>query len=84
MSKLQNPKAVMTFTPGREEDNFLKSLNIFIKDIEFRADNCTKVSLDRQIKHCGHHMIYISLYLKIFVVKLRSELAPEVYIIFRT
>jgi hypothetical protein len=33
----------MPFTPGYEEDGFLKALNITLNDIEPKADNCTKV-----------------------------------------
>ncbi|CAK9815535.1 Galactosylgalactosylxylosylprotein 3-beta-glucuronosyltransferase P [Anthophora plagiata] len=41
---LQRPNATMPFKAGYEEDGFLKSLVPFEpKDIEFLADNCTKV-----------------------------------------
>lgn len=41
---LQRPNATMPFKAGYEEDGFLKSLAPFEpKDIEFLADNCTKV-----------------------------------------
>ncbi|XP_076243825.1 glucuronyltransferase P isoform X2 [Calliopsis andreniformis] len=41
---LQRPNATMPFKAGYEEDGFLKSLTPFEpKDIEFLADNCTKV-----------------------------------------
>ncbi|XP_071872465.1 glucuronyltransferase P [Bombus fervidus] len=41
---LQRPNASMPFKAGYEEDGFLKSLAPFEpKDIEFLADNCTKV-----------------------------------------
>lgn len=34
----------MPYKPGFEEDGFLKSLAPFeVKDIELKADNCTKV-----------------------------------------
>nr|XP_034175899.1 galactosylgalactosylxylosylprotein 3-beta-glucuronosyltransferase P-like isoform X2 [Osmia lignaria] len=40
----QRPNATMPFKAGYEEDGFLKSLAPFEpKDIEFLADNCTKV-----------------------------------------
>ena len=34
----------MPFTPGYEEDGFLKSLGLKKDDLEPLADNCTKVS----------------------------------------
>ncbi|XP_076634607.1 glucuronyltransferase P [Colletes latitarsis] len=41
---LQRPNATMPFKAGYEEDGFLKSLTpLEPKDIEFLADNCTKV-----------------------------------------
>ncbi|XP_017878611.1 galactosylgalactosylxylosylprotein 3-beta-glucuronosyltransferase P [Ceratina calcarata] len=41
---LQRPNATMPFKAGYEEDGFLKSLAPFEpKEIEFLADNCTKV-----------------------------------------
>ncbi|XP_053998471.1 galactosylgalactosylxylosylprotein 3-beta-glucuronosyltransferase P-like [Hylaeus anthracinus] len=41
---LQRPNATMPFKAGYEEDGFLKSLApLEPKDIEFLADNCTKV-----------------------------------------
>ncbi|XP_031849313.1 glucuronyltransferase P isoform X2 [Nomia melanderi] len=41
---LQRPNATMPFKAGYEEDGFLKSLAPFEpKDIEFLADNCTKI-----------------------------------------
>ncbi|XP_046683733.1 galactosylgalactosylxylosylprotein 3-beta-glucuronosyltransferase P-like [Homalodisca vitripennis] len=41
---LQRPKATMPYKPGFEEDGFLRSLAPFEpKDIELRADNCTKI-----------------------------------------
>ncbi|KOC62191.1 Galactosylgalactosylxylosylprotein 3-beta-glucuronosyltransferase P [Habropoda laboriosa] len=41
---LQRPNATMPFKAGYEEDGFLKSLVPFEpKDIEFLADNCTRV-----------------------------------------
>ena len=44
---LQRPKAAMPYKPGFEEDGFLKSLAPFeAKDIELKADNCTKVTKD--------------------------------------
>ena len=33
----------MPYIPGYEEDGFLKSLGITKDDIEFKADDCTKV-----------------------------------------
>lgn len=41
---LERPQASMPYTPGFEEDGFLKSLKPFEpKEIEFMASNCTKV-----------------------------------------
>uniref|UniRef100_A0A1B6LSY1 Galactosylgalactosylxylosylprotein 3-beta-glucuronosyltransferase n=1 Tax=Graphocephala atropunctata TaxID=36148 RepID=A0A1B6LSY1_9HEMI len=41
---LQRPKAIMPYKPGFEEDGFLRSLAPFeAKEIELRADNCTKI-----------------------------------------
>lgn len=41
---LQRPNAKMPFSPGFEEDGFLKSLEPFdFKDIELLASNCTKI-----------------------------------------
>ena len=41
---LSRPKAMMPYTPGYEEDGFLKSLAPFdLKDIELLASNCTEV-----------------------------------------
>ncbi|XP_034242821.1 galactosylgalactosylxylosylprotein 3-beta-glucuronosyltransferase P [Thrips palmi] len=40
----QRPKAQMPYSPGFEEDGFLRSLAPFEpKEIELKADNCTKV-----------------------------------------
>lgn len=40
----QRPKAQMPYSPGFEEDGFLKSLAPFEpKEIELKADNCTRV-----------------------------------------
>lgn len=39
-----NPTALMPFKVGYEEDGLLKNLNINIKEIEPKAENCTKVS----------------------------------------
>ncbi|XP_075219660.1 glucuronyltransferase P isoform X2 [Lycorma delicatula] len=40
----QRPNAAMPFKPGFEEDGFLRSLAPFApKEIEFKADNCTKI-----------------------------------------
>lgn len=36
----------MPFAPGYEEDGFLRNLNITLSDIEAKAENCTKVSID--------------------------------------
>ncbi|KAK7084744.1 hypothetical protein SK128_000418 [Halocaridina rubra] len=41
---LTRPKAVMPYSAGYEETGFLVSLNISKGDLEFLADNCTKVS----------------------------------------
>ena len=41
----QNPYIFMPFEAGREEDLFLQSLNIVPKEIEFKAKDCTQVSL---------------------------------------
>lgn len=42
---LERPKAKMPYTPGYEEDGFLKSLHPFdLKDIQIFANNCTEVS----------------------------------------
>ncbi|XP_019869458.1 galactosylgalactosylxylosylprotein 3-beta-glucuronosyltransferase P isoform X2 [Aethina tumida] len=41
---LERPQASMPYTPGFEEDGFLKSLKPFEpKEIEFMASNCTKI-----------------------------------------
>ncbi|XP_076068456.1 galactosylgalactosylxylosylprotein 3-beta-glucuronosyltransferase P-like isoform X2 [Oratosquilla oratoria] len=40
---LKHPKATMPYSPGYEEDGFLKSLQVEIKNLEFLASNCTKV-----------------------------------------
>lgn len=41
---LSRPKAKMPFSPGYEEDGFLKSLAPFeLKEIELMASNCTEV-----------------------------------------
>lgn len=41
---LSRPKAKMPFSPGYEEDGFLKSLAPFdLKEIELLASNCTEV-----------------------------------------
>lgn len=43
---LQRPKATMPYKPGFEEDGFLRSLAPFeAKEIELKADNCTKVTI---------------------------------------
>lgn len=39
----QKPGASMPFVPGYEEDGMLRSLNITMNEVEFVADNCTKV-----------------------------------------
>ncbi|XP_039298377.1 galactosylgalactosylxylosylprotein 3-beta-glucuronosyltransferase P isoform X2 [Nilaparvata lugens] len=40
----ERPDAIMPFKPGFEEDGFLRSLSPFDpKDIEFKAENCTKI-----------------------------------------
>ncbi|KAL0268082.1 UNVERIFIED_CONTAM: hypothetical protein PYX00_010153 [Menopon gallinae] len=40
----QRPNASMPYTPGFEEDGFLKSLSPFEpEEIELKADNCTKI-----------------------------------------
>jgi len=40
----QRPKAAMPYKPGFEEDGFLRSLApLEPKDIELKAENCTKV-----------------------------------------
>lgn len=42
---LSRPKAQMPYSPGYEEDGFLKSLLPFdLKEIELLASNCTEVS----------------------------------------
>ncbi|XP_037800469.1 galactosylgalactosylxylosylprotein 3-beta-glucuronosyltransferase P-like isoform X2 [Penaeus monodon] len=40
---LKKPGASMPFVPGYEEDGMLRSLNITMNEVEFVADNCTKV-----------------------------------------
>ncbi|XP_070000996.1 galactosylgalactosylxylosylprotein 3-beta-glucuronosyltransferase P isoform X2 [Penaeus vannamei] len=40
---LKRPDAKMPFVPGYEEDGMLKSLNITMDEVEFVADNCSKV-----------------------------------------
>lgn len=40
---LERPNASMPFSPGYEEDGFLKSLQIKQADIQLKADNCTKL-----------------------------------------
>lgn len=41
---LSRPKAKMPYTPGYEEDGFLKSLAPFdLKDVELLASNCTEI-----------------------------------------
>ncbi|XP_068249588.1 galactosylgalactosylxylosylprotein 3-beta-glucuronosyltransferase P-like isoform X2 [Palaemon carinicauda] len=40
---LTRPKAKMPYSPGYEETGFLDSLNITMNDVEFVADNCTKI-----------------------------------------
>lgn len=45
LATLQRPKATMPYKPGFEEDGFLRSLAPFeAKEIELKADNCTKVT----------------------------------------
>ncbi|XP_037804625.1 galactosylgalactosylxylosylprotein 3-beta-glucuronosyltransferase P-like [Penaeus monodon] len=39
----QVPNASMPFKAGREETGFLESLKISTADIEFKADNCSKI-----------------------------------------
>jgi hypothetical protein len=46
LSQVNSEKRVqMEYYHGYEEDSFLKSLRVEPKDVEFLADNCTKVSL---------------------------------------
>ncbi|XP_066946348.1 galactosylgalactosylxylosylprotein 3-beta-glucuronosyltransferase P-like isoform X1 [Macrobrachium rosenbergii] len=40
---LTRPEAKMPYTPGYEETGFLDSLNITMNEVEFVADNCTKI-----------------------------------------
>ncbi|XP_047480312.1 galactosylgalactosylxylosylprotein 3-beta-glucuronosyltransferase P-like [Penaeus chinensis] len=40
---LKRPNASMPYVPGYEEDGMLKSLNFTMNEVEFVADNCTKV-----------------------------------------
>ncbi|XP_065340698.1 galactosylgalactosylxylosylprotein 3-beta-glucuronosyltransferase S [Cloeon dipterum] len=40
---LQHPNATMPYKAGHEEDQFLKSLDLKMSDIEPKANNCTKV-----------------------------------------
>ncbi|KAK4315007.1 hypothetical protein Pmani_013748 [Petrolisthes manimaculis] len=40
---LEVPNAAMPYKPGHEEDGFLRSLHISPYDIEFKAEQCTKV-----------------------------------------
>ncbi|CAL4131623.1 unnamed protein product, partial [Meganyctiphanes norvegica] len=40
---LSRPNATMPFRAGREEDEFMRSLNIEFKDIEPLVSNCTKI-----------------------------------------
>lgn len=37
------PNVTMPYQPGYEEDGFLRSLNINLKEVEPKADNCTKI-----------------------------------------
>ncbi|XP_066946351.1 galactosylgalactosylxylosylprotein 3-beta-glucuronosyltransferase P-like isoform X3 [Macrobrachium rosenbergii] len=39
----ERPEAKMPYTPGYEETGFLDSLNITMNEVEFVADNCTKI-----------------------------------------
>lgn len=43
---LHRPKATMPYKVGYEEDYFLKSLDVAIWQLEPKADNCTRVSVD--------------------------------------
>lgn len=44
----QMPNVTMPFRSGYEETQFLESLNIKPEDIEFKAENCSKVSRKSQ------------------------------------
>ncbi|XP_069990667.1 galactosylgalactosylxylosylprotein 3-beta-glucuronosyltransferase P [Penaeus vannamei] len=52
----QAPNASMPFKAGHEETGFLESLGISVADIEFRADNCSKI----YVWHTQTVRIYVS------------------------
>lgn len=61
---LSRPKARMPFSPGYEEDGFLKSLLPFdLKEIELLASNCSEVS--GRVLHCLLWILIITISLSL-------------------
>lgn len=58
----QAPNASMPFKAGHEETGFLESLGISVADIEFRADNCSKVrKLPKYVHWSFLNMLYTAI-----------------------
>lgn len=50
----------MQFKKGYEEDSFLKMLNLPAREMEFMAENCTKVYKNYYIfLHLKHEVFYV-------------------------